>query len=215
MIEAVIFDFDGVIIDSEPLHFQAFNHVINPLGLHVSFEEYLAHYSGLSENEVFPKLFSKKKISFSDSKTKQLIAQKIAAYIKIIEETDQLPFIPGIQDYLLKAKNDFQNIAICSGAMRSEVMPVLTKLNSENDDRLFDVIITFDDVKRGKPSPEGYLLAAKQLAVKPTHCLVFEDTPFGIAAAKKAGMTVVALTTTHNENELQNADQIVSNFLIY
>lgn len=212
MFQAVIFDFDGVILDSEPLHYEACSHVFNQLGLTLSYAEYTEKYLGLSDKEMFPKLFSAKNLSFSLDKINALIEEKTKQYQEIIKLCDNLPMIDSVDRYINYVSQKTPKLAICSGSTRNEVMAVLTKFKQGELQTYFNTIVTSEDVQHGKPSPEGYLLTAKQLNVSPNQCLVIEDTPLGIEAAKAAGMHVIALLTSYKKEELHHADKIISHF---
>lgn len=212
MYQAVIFDFDGVILDSEPLHYEACSYVFKQLGLALSYAEYVEKYLGLSDKEMFPKLFSARNLSFSSDKINALIKEKTKQYQETIRQCDSLPMINSVDRYIDYISQKIPKLAICSGSTRNEIMAVLGKLKQGELQTHFDIIVTSEDIQHGKPSPEGYLLTAQRLNVLPNQCLVIEDTPHGVGAAKAAGMYVVALLTSYTKNQLQNADKIINNF---
>ncbi len=212
MFQAVIFDFDGVILDSEPLHYKACSFVFAKLGLALSYDEYVDKYLGLSDKEMFPKIFSERSCSFSLDKINALIGEKTSRYQEIIKQCDELPMIDSVDQYIHHISKKISKIAICSGSTRNEIMAVLAKLKRGGLHAYFNTIVTSEDVQRGKPSPEGYLLTAQRLNVLPDQCMVIEDTPHGVEAAKAAGMFVVALLTSYTKNQLQNADKVINNF---
>jgi len=210
MYQAIILDFDGVVLHSEPIHYQAYHKLLNQYNITLSEKEYFSTYAGLSDKELFPKLFKNKNHSLQQTKIYELIQKKVAFYNQLIQDMTTLPLIHGLAEYLYQA--EYNKMAICSGATSSEVMVVLNKLYQQKIVPPFDVIVTAEDVQCGKPSPEGYLLTAELLGVEPDQCLVVEDSPHGIMAAKKAGMTVAALTTTFDPSLLQQADAIFTDF---
>lgn len=212
MFQAVIFDFDGVILDSEPLHYQACCSVLEKRGLALSYDEYVDKYLGLCDKEMFPKLFSEKGCRFSLDQIQEFIREKTARYQEIMKARDDLPMIDAVDQYLFYISKKISKIGICSGSTRDEIMTVLSKLKHGRLKTYFNTIVTSEDVQHGKPSPEGYLLTAQKLHVSPDQCLVIEDAPHGIEAAKAAGMYVVALLTTYTKRQLQNADQIINHF---
>lgn len=211
MYKALILDFDGVILHSEPIHYQAYNMLLNEYSITLSEKEYFSDYAGLSDKELFPKLFKNKNVPLPQMD--ELIGQKVAIYNQLIRDMTVLPLINGLAEYMNNARQMFSKIAICSGASKSEVMVVLNKLYQQKIIPSFDVIVTAEDVQCGKPSPEGYLLTAHLLDVLPAQCMVVEDSPHGILAAKEAGMHVIALTTTFDSSLLQQADMIVADFV--
>lgn len=212
MFQAVIFDFDGVLLDSEPLHYQACSYVFKQLGLVISYTEYVDKYLGLSDKEMFPKLFSANNFHCSLDKINALIEEKTKQYQEIIKECDNLPMIDSVERYIDYISQKIPKLAICSGSMRNEIMAVLTKFKQGELQTYFDTIVTSEDIQQGKPSPEGYLLTAKRLNVSPRQCVVIEDTPHGVEAAKAAGMYVIALLTSYKKEQLHHADKIISHF---
>lgn len=210
MFKAVIFDFDGVILDSEPIHYQACDAIFSEIGIKLTYQNYCENYIGLSDREIFPQVLKDK--NYSIKEIHELIDKKSQKFTEIINASHKLPIVPGVDDYLKKLVDERQRIAICSGATCSEINVTLAKLNQGELKPYFETIVTVDDVSRGKPSPEGYLLTADRLKISPSDCMVFEDTPHGIEAARAAGMYVVALLTTHKKKQLLLADKIINHF---
>lgn len=213
MFDAVIFDFDGVLFDSEPLHFDACNQVFRPLGFELNWPEFQKNFIGIPDREMFPKVFDYKKRSFSPEETHRMIHSKIQCYTDMIRCRETLPMVTGAERYIKKIANENKKMAICSGSTRVEIDSALEKFNQGAFKKYFDVIVSSDEVKQGKPSPEGYLQAAAQLGVIPENCLVFEDGLHGISAAKAAGMTVIAVSTTLPASLLTQANQIIVDFV--
>ncbi|KTD02255.1 HAD family phosphatase [Fluoribacter gormanii] len=212
MYDAIIFDFDGVILDSEPIHYEACCHVLKPLGISISYSDYTEKYLGLSDKDMFPKLLDNEGFSSSVAETKRLIQQKTEAYINIINTRDPLPLIVDFEQFIFKIAPKVNKIAICSGSSRGEITAVLSRVRQGKLRAYFDAIVTTEDVQSGKPSPEGYLLTAKLLNVTPGRCLVIEDTLHGIKAAKAAGMQVIGLTTTYDRHQFLIADQAITGY---
>lgn len=212
MFEAVIFDFDGVILDSEPIHYEACCSVLGSLGIELSYTEFMAHYLGLADKEMFPKLLQDKGFNFSTDEIKQLTQQKEKAYTYIIGSREYLPLIADFEQFIFKIAATVKNIAICSGSSRNEIAAVLAKVRQGKLQAYFNTIVTAEDVRVGKPSPEGYLLTAKRLQVSPARCLVIEDSLHGVKAAKAAGMQVIALLTTYDRQEFLIADRVIRGF---
>ncbi|MBX9585910.1 MAG: HAD family phosphatase [Gammaproteobacteria bacterium] len=210
--KAIIFDFDGILFDSEKLHLQACNKVFETLGFTISDDEYFQKYVGLADNEMFESIFNNKKISCSTEQSKLYRIRKIQEYQKIIREIKSLEGVEGAREFLESHSKSINNFAICSCATRVEIDATLNLLEGGSLKKYFKLITTKDDINEGKPSPEGYLLTADRLNISPNNCLAIEDTPIGIAAAKSAGMKVAALTTTHNSSSLTNADFIADHY---
>ncbi|PWY57060.1 HAD family phosphatase [Legionella qingyii] len=212
MYDAIIFDFDGVILDSEPIHYEACCYVLKSLGISIDYSEYMEKYLGLADKDMFPKLLHNEGIKISDVETKRLIQQKAEVYIKIINTRNTLPLIVDFEQFIFKIASKINKIAICSGSNRDEISAVLSRVREGKLHEYFDAIVTIEDVQSGKPSPEGYLLAAKRLNVIPSRCLVIEDTLHGIKAAKAAGMQVIGLTTTYDRHQFLIADQVITGY---
>lgn len=212
MFEAIIFDFDGVILDSEPLHYEACCYALNPLGITINYSEYMEKYLGLSDKDMFPKLLHNEGFSYSDIEIKHLIQQKAKAYMNIINTRDPLPLVVDFEQFIFKIASKVKKIAICSGSSHSEINTVLSKVRQGKLYAYFDTIVTTEDVQRGKPSPEGYLLTAERLNVVPGDCLVIEDTLHGVKAAKAAGMQVIGLMTTYDRHQFLTADKVIRGY---
>jgi beta-phosphoglucomutase len=199
MISAVIFDFDGIIVDSERLHWTAFNRVLSPLGKTISWPDYIHTYIGFDDRDTFRTALP----DLGKDALPQLIAKKAAEFQNLLE-SDGAAALPGAVE-LIKNLSGNIPLAICSGALRSDILPVLKGLGVES---AFDTIVTADDTHISKPDPAPYKLAAKKLGV--TKGLAIEDTPAGIASAKGAGLNVLAVTNSYAPEFLTQADAVVS-----
>jgi len=210
VVKAVIFDFDGVISDSEPSHFAAYNKVLADFGIQIKKEEYYAEYLGFTDYELFETLKKKFKTDYERTPIERLVESKAVFFEKIIREADHL--IEGIPELIEKLKSNNIKVAIYSGALPADIKIMLEDSGLAD---YFDVIVTADDVEKGKPDPEGYLLALKKLngipdvLIAAKQCVVIEDSHWGIVAAKKAGMKVVAVTNSYPAGELKEADVII------
>ena len=212
VINTIIFDFDGVILDSEPLHFKALVQVLNQLGISLDYEEYRTYYLGLSDISVFPRILSDKGVEFSSTQINQWIDLKVAVYNELIEKSEQLPMTPNLDWFLIRVAKHYEKIGICSGSNRYSILKILEKIHYGRLAPYFKTIVSCEDVTLGKPSPEGYLLTAQRLQSNPEHCLVIEDSEHGVTAAKAGGMLVAGLLTTLNRNQLAHADIIAQDF---
>lgn len=212
MFDAIIFDFDGVILDSEPLHYEACCAIFKEIGVSFTYAEYEEKYIGLADKQMFPDILRDNSLVLLPQEIETLIENKIQYYTEIIKAHDNLPIVPGVTQFIKTLTKENKKIAICSAATRSEIIAALEKINKGELEPFFNIITTADDVRFAKPSPEGYILTAARLGIAPNRCLVFEDTPHGISAAKQAGMSVIGLLTTHHAHELKLADAIITNF---
>jgi beta-phosphoglucomutase len=208
--EAVIFDFDGVIVDTEPLHYTAFQRLLEPLGLGFSWEQYLETYMGFDDRDAFLEAFKKNRTGLSAADLQYYIDQKAGLFQEIIR--DGIHAYPGVVDLIRSIRTSRTPLAISSGALRSDIAPILETLGIAD---CFDLIVTAEDVARSKPDPECYRLAhtrlnkIRLLHLLPGQVLAIEDTPAGIAAAKDAGLRVIAVTNSYPATHLSQADHIV------
>lgn len=205
MLQAIIFDFDGVIVDSEPLHFKATQSVLAPLGISLDFPTYLQECVGQPDLGNFQRLCVKHQLNTGEEYVKSLVAEKINYFREFLPA---ISACPGVVSLIKNAAAQFP-LAVCSGSFKNEILQILRSLQGEDLTPYFRHIITIEDVHAGKPDPAGYRLAAKQLNVLPEFCLAIEDSPAGVIAAKSAGMSVLAVTTAHPREKLSLADQCV------
>ena len=205
-VEAVIFDFDGVIVDTEPLHYAAFQRTLEPLGLHFTWQEYVETYIGFDDRDAFKHAFSLKGTILCKDELHRLIEQKAAFFNDVIGVG--VTAYPGVLDLISQLHANNFPLAICSGALRSDIDPILAMLGISN---YFDVIVTADDVAASKPNPECYQLAfqllqsAHQNSFSINATIAIEDTPAGISAAKAAGLIVCAVTNSYPAARLDQA----------
>jgi beta-phosphoglucomutase len=203
MIETVIFDFDGVIVDSERLHWAAFNKVINEP---VSWEKYIQTLIGFDDRDAFKYLFP----GIGKEALDELIVKKAAAFQALLADGGAAA-LPGAVE-LIKHLSGKIPIAICSGALLEDILPIIGKLGVAD---AFDTIVTAEDTHISKPDPAPYSKAWKNLSEKfqtletISSGLAIEDTPAGIASAKGAGLKVLAVTNSYDRDALTQADAIV------
>jgi len=209
-IEAVIFDFDGVIVDTEPLHHAAFQQTLEPLGLHFTWQEYVETYIGFDDRDAFRHAFSAKDMLLNQETLHRLIDRKASAFNEIIRSG--VTAYPGVVALINLLHINKIPLAICSGALRSDIDPILAMLNIAD---YFKVIVTADDVAASKPDPECYelafqkLLSAHTIPFSKETTLAIEDTPAGISAAKTAGLKVCAVTNSYPAARLEQATFVV------
>lgn len=209
--EAVIFDFDGVIVDTEPLHYKAFQQILIPHGLGFSWEQYIETYMGFDDRDAFVEAFNTKGKQLSHDELTQLIAAKADIFQNVIR-SGVTPY-PGVIDLINTLHRAKTPLAICSGALQSDIMPILEMLNISD---CFSIVVSADEVAKSKPDPECYRLAFERLSAHwplsvllPAQALAIEDTPAGISAASNAGLQVIAVTNSYQRNYLSDATFIV------
>ncbi len=211
MLAGVIFDFDGVIVDTEPLHHRAFQEILEPLGLGYGWDRYVADYLGFDDRDAFREAFRSRGRPLDDAELGALIHRKGVAFLEIIA-AGVTPY-PGAVE-LIRGIEGRLPLAICSGALRSDILPVLEQFGLE---AAFDIIVTADDVPTSKPDPACYRMTVERLSaaspgrgIEPGTCIVIEDTPGGIAAARGAGLAVVGVTTSYPAERLAGTSRIVA-----
>jgi beta-phosphoglucomutase len=209
--EAVLFDFDGILVDSEPMHHRAFTAVLDPLGMGFPWKEYVEIYMGFDDRDAFREAFRAKGIALDDANLAKLVAAKSEAFLRGLR--DGVTAYPGAVSLIESLRAADRPLALCSGALRSDIDPILAQLGVA---RRFDVIVSADDVRRSKPDPESYALAFARLSERrvptltvPGKSVAVEDTPAGIRSAKGAGLRVLAVTNSYGAGELAEADWIV------
>ena len=196
-VEAVIFDMDGVLIDSGAFHRAAWRALLDESGVPVSDPEFWRSTIGRPVEEALPLLFNR-----------PLSRRELACYsqrkTELYHSFARQGFapVPGAQAFVRALADARIPQGVASSASRQSVHAVLKRLNLHES---FRAVVTADDVKNGKPDPEVFLMAAYRLKVSPVHCLVFEDSEVGIRSATSAGMACIGLTTSHTDLELREA----------
>jgi beta-phosphoglucomutase len=204
MLNAVIFDFDGIIVDSEPMHYRAFNTVLEPLDKGFSWEEYCETYIGFDDRDAFKQAFKAREDKIDSRTLKRLIAEKAKIFQQLVHDGEATP-LPGAVE-LIKSIPRKLPVALCSGALREDILPIIESLEIDN---AFTVIVTAEDTRKSKPDPAPYKLAIHKLGLEdPTSAIAIEDTPAGIISAKGAGLKVLAVTNSYDREYLFEADAI-------
>lgn len=203
MIKAVIFDMDDLMIDSEMLHFKAYKEVLSKFNIVFSKENYTSSYMGISDKDITTDLVNKFNLPISQE---ELLVRKNEIFKnKFIHKV-----VPkkGLFNLLNNLQKDNYLLAVASGSQIEEIEIILRNLNINH---YFKTIVSAEFVEHGKPAPDIFLLVAKKLDVDPIYCLVLEDSPNGIAAAKKAGMKCYAIPSKETKGkDFSNADKILN-----
>jgi HAD superfamily hydrolase (TIGR01509 family) len=205
MFKAVIFDMDGVIVDSEPAHYAADNALFEMLGIKLTSDE-RALFLGVSSEWMWNYILSKYPLNISK---REILELDISVRSKFLL-TPNLPEVnPGLLNLLQRIQDEGLLIAVAS----STVSIILKQLLKELDLlKYFSQIAAGDQVKNAKPEPDVFLLASALLQLAPSQCLVIEDSPNGIKAAKSAGMKCLAYAHKLSDNKLMEADSIINSF---
>jgi len=196
--KAILFDMNGVLVDDEHLQEEAFRQTLSKLNIPLIPEDYIRFFIGKTDRKGFEDYFQSLNLAHGiDS----LISQKGKKYEKLASRG--IKGYRGVDDFIKAAAEHGLSLAIVTSSMKSEVASVLAGLGLTH---YFKSIIAANDVKNGKPDPEGYLKSAASLSVDPQECVVIEDAPSGLKAAKSAGMFSIAVLNTHTMDKLSDAN---------
>jgi HAD superfamily hydrolase (TIGR01509 family) len=208
-LQAIIFDFDGVIADSEPLHLKAFQRALAEEGMTLGDDEYFTRYLGYDDVGVFEALARDRALAWSARHVTELVTRKGAKLQALISSGDVL--FPGAPTFIRAAAAEVP-VAIASGALRHEIVQILEAAELSE---LFATIVSAGDTPESKPSPAPYLLAFERLQARateklePHRCVAIEDSMWGLESARQAGLRCVGVTTSYTSVELRGAELVV------
>src|SRR5437867_114886 len=205
MIRALIFDFNGVLADDDPVHMRSLRQVAEEEGLTVSDEEYLDHYLPLNDWDCFRALYAKHSAALSEAKLDELIRRKSLYYFQAIANKS-IMFEKAVEAVQFAAGR--HPLAIASGARIGEIRHALVQAGIE---QCFCAIVSAEDVRFGKPHPEPFLRAYEKLkehdrSLKPSDCVAIEDSIGGIQSAHQAGMRCLAIAHSYGPDRLKSAN---------
>lgn len=201
--KGIIFDLDGVIVDTAKFHFLAWRKLANDLGFDITLEQN-EQLKGVSRIHSLEQILGWGGKTVSKEDFEQLMVTKNEDYLSRISgmsEEDLLPGVKKVLDFLTENK-----IPYSLGSASKNARPILKSLNIHNR---FEAIVDGNDVSRAKPDPEVFLIASEKLKIKPENCIVFEDSVAGVQAAKRANMLSIGIG---NEEVLKEADHIFADF---
>jgi beta-phosphoglucomutase len=207
-LQAIVFDFDGVIADSEPLHLKAFQQALAEEGIVLERDEYFTRYLGYDDVGMFEALARDRGLAWTDRHVTALVARKGTKLQATLAAGDVL--FPGAAAFIRAAAAEVP-IAIASGALRHEIVQII---EAAGLDDLFAVIVASGDTPQSKPSPAPYLLAFEQLQATAAtldrqRCVAIEDSVWGLESARGAGLRCVGVTTSYAADQLAGAELIV------
>ena len=207
MLKAVLFDFNGVIINDEPLHEKLLYQLMVEENLRPKAGEFRQLCLGKNDRACIAALFDSRGRSLTPAYLEGLVERKTRAYQQVLETLEKLPIYPGLADFIFNLRATPVKLAVVSGARHSEIEQVLTRAELLQH---FSAIVSGDEPVPSKPAPDIYLLAVDRLNqqfpdlhLHPWECLVIEDTFTGIEAAKRAGMPVAAVANSYPFHMLQ------------
>ena len=209
-LHAIVFDFDGVIADSERLHLRSYQEILAPEGITMSTEDYFARYLGYDDVGVFKAIGRDHDVAMDDRRVAELIERKGRRYEALAAAGEML--FPGAADFI-RAAAAAVPIAIASGALTHEIEHVLERAALRS---LFPVIVGADQTEHSKPHPDPYRTAFARLRAHSGHDLIdsrtvaIEDSRWGLISARDAGLRCVAVTNTYSEAELRADAELVA-----
>jgi beta-phosphoglucomutase len=211
-LKAVIFDCDGVLVDTEPLHYAALQEVLKPLGLGFGYDHYMNRYIGFDDRDAFREAFREGGRPLSGDQLSRLMLAKEESLQRIIAQG--VPTFPGVIELVRELSGGGVHLAVASGALRHEVETFVLGLGLQE---AFPVIVAADEVTHSKPDPETYLKALLRVrehyglaGLTGRECVAIEDTPTGIQSARQAGIFVVGVAHSYSVERLKSeADYVV------
>jgi HAD superfamily hydrolase (TIGR01509 family) len=201
--EAIIFDMDGVIVDSEPLHERAFRAVFDEIGYGETHGVDFPAYYGKSDVIVWQDFIARHQPAQT---LEDLLARKERRFSALVREEE--PVFDGLPELLEKVAGRYR-LGLASGSRHATIDSVLGLRGLR---RFFHATVSSEDVARGKPAPDIFLRAATLLCVEPASCVVVEDSAAGVEGARAAGMTVIAITNSLPPEKLRHADHVVRTY---
>lgn len=199
---ALLFDWDGVLVDSGDDYYRAYELALEPEGIRLSRREIMLR-EGRRTSEVISTVYADRGITLPKAKLDELVARRLEFYKK----TSRAIFFDGIWALIGALRRAGYKLGIVTGSSRiHDVLP----LSSENE-RLFDAVVTADDIQHPKPDPQPFQVACRRIGIAAANALVVENAPLGIESAHRAGCHAVAICTTLTREDLREADWIVAN----
>jgi beta-phosphoglucomutase len=202
---AILFDFDGVLVDSEPMHEAALLAALQEVGMGFTHEEYLTRLMGFGDSDCFNAVAAMHARTLTPADHTDLARRKWKHAQTAISSGAVKPYDATLE--LLRDASQALPTAICSGALRHEIEAILDHLGIRQFVR---TLVTADDTPRSKPDPAPYLLTCRRIALPPTDCITIEDTPKGVASARAAGVKVIGVCHSLPADRLGQADLVVS-----
>jgi len=208
--DALIFDFDGVVVDSEPVHCATFQQVLRTRGVEMSREDYYCRYLGFDDHDCFLHAGADAGTRFSEDEIARMTAEKTVLVQRAFGESIQP--LRGAVELIASAAGRGVPVGVCSGALKGEIELASRTVGALDH---FTTIVSAEEVPAGKPDPSGYRMTLERLArltgrpLRADRSVVVEDAPAGIQAAKGAGMKVLAVANSYSRDELAQADRIV------
>lgn len=215
---AILFDFNGVLIDDEAIHFELLQQVFGEEGFPLQRESHFHRCVGRPDRAIIAEFYAELGQSLSLDRLSRLVARK-AAYYQDRVRRDGYPVVPGAVPLVESARAEGLMLGVVSGSLRDEIEDALDQIGVRD---AFKIIVPADDVERGKPDPQGYLMGLRALNVEPPlparllhphEVLAIEDSPVGLAAAAGAGLQTLGLEHDYAQGRLDQADRRVKSLV--
>lgn len=203
MLEAIVLDFNGVIVNDEHVHYLLLREVMAPFGLNITTEDYLNKYVVFGDEDAFAFALDESGQQPTTEAVERLVREKRRRYLE--EAVHQIEVFPGVTEFIREASAVYP-LAIASGAAREEVLSLLKHFGLDAN---ISAIVAAEDVKNRKPAPDAYLAAVQGLKREGRNVAAIEDTPGGIMSAKQAGLRAVAVPNTFPVEALAEADLVL------
>lgn len=203
--KAVIFDMDGVLVDSEPLHVSIETAMIKELNIALKKELY-SKFAGTTSLSMWKTLVEEFHL---DKNPKELSTESDKRFVDELLNTEEVQLFDGVRGVLINLYNKGIPIALASSSSKLIVNAVLERFNLR---QYFNAVVTGSDIQNSKPHPEIFLLAAKKLKISPSDCIVVEDSPNEVKAAHLAGMNCIGFASEKNHHDISNATWIIKSF---
>jgi len=208
MSSGILFDFNGVIVDDESQHCDSLIATLSGYGYTLDRDTYYREYLGFDDRECFRFTFERMGRLADDATLQEAVARKHVEYDRSIRA--EMRLVPGVADFIENAALEGFQLAIVSGALRSEIDLVLELAGLRPH---FAEIIAAEDVAACKPDPQGYVRARERLELPSKRCVVIEDSIPGLNAARAAGLRCAMLSTSYSGDAIRNADLVWQDFL--
>ena len=204
MIRGVVFDFDGVLADSEPLHFRAYQETLVAFGMTLTREEYYEQLLGFNDEDCFRIMASNRGRAADEAEVAAFVERKGRVFERIITEHD--PLYPGAAGCVERMAGSFP-LGIASGAFRHEILLTLRRARLDHH---FRFVIGSGDTPNSKPAPDPYTRAAELHGLAPGECVAIEDSRWGLESARAAGLRTVGITHTYPAEQLGNPEIVIT-----
>jgi beta-phosphoglucomutase len=203
MRRGVVFDFDGVLADSEGLHLAAFQDVLSARGWTLARATYFDRYLGYDDRDLLETFLSDHDIQVPAAELDAIVAEKGRRYDARVQGNNIL--FPGAAACVARLRGAFA-LGIASGSLHEEITDIL---RANDLQQAFEVVVGADDVAQSKPAPDSYAAAVERLGVRPQDAVAIEDSHWGLTAARAAGLRTIAITTSYPRHALLGADAVI------